>query len=142
MSDMGAHVRSSTISGELLTRPTCHAGPNTFALSWIMVPQITQTGSRSRRPTGVPRTSWGQWRRHGGGGGRGNSSPPPQPPIGHPVKSLQLQIRGYFRVRKNGDRFTGFATTFYMQRCYDGRSLVLRLRKKNKLWKLLNELHW
>ena len=40
-----------------------------------------------------------QWRRHGGGGKRGNL-PPPQPPIGHPVRSMQ--IRGDFRVRKNG----------------------------------------
>ena len=37
--------------------------------------------------------------------------PPPQPPIGHSVKSMQ--IRGDFRVRKNGGRFTGFAPTFY-----------------------------
>ena len=38
-----------------------------------------------------------QWRRHGGGGKRGNL-PPPQPPIGHPVRSMQ--IRGDFRVLK------------------------------------------
>ena len=42
---------------------------------------------------------------------------------------------------KNGDRFTGFATTFYMPRCYGGRSLVLRLPKK-ELKKLLNGLLW
>ena len=69
-----------------------------------------------------------QWRRHGGGGKRGNFLPPPQPPIGHPVRSMQ--IRGDFRVRKDGGRFIGFAPTFYMHRRYGGRSLVLRLRKK------------
>ena len=70
-----------------------------------------------------------QWRRHGGGGGkRGNLPPPPQPPIGHPVRSMQ--IRGDFWVRKNGGRFTGFAPKFYMHRRYGGRSLVLRLRKR------------
>ena len=64
----------------------------------------------------------------------------PQPPIGHPVRSMQ--IRGDFRVRKNGGRFTGFAPTFYMHRRYGRRSLVLQLRKKRELWKLLKELLW
>ena len=31
---------------------------------------------------------------------------------------------------KNGSRFTGFAPTFNMHRCYSGRSLVLRLQKE------------
>ena len=53
-----------------------------------------------------------------------------------------MQIRGDFRVRKNGFMFTGFAPTFYMHRRYGGRSLVLRLRKKRELWKLLKELLW
>ena len=39
-----------------------------------------------------------QWRRHGGG--EAGQLAPPQPPIGHPVRSMQ--IRGDFRVRKNG----------------------------------------
>ena len=38
-----------------------------------------------------------QWRRHGGGAS-GATCPSPQPPIGHPVRSMQ--IRGDFRVRK------------------------------------------
>ena len=41
-----------------------------------------------------------------------------------------MQIRGDFHVGKNGDRFTGFTPTFYVHRRYGGRSLVLRLRKK------------
>ena len=70
-----------------------------------------------------------QWRRHGGAGGkRGNLPPPPQPPIGHPVRSMQ--IRGDSRVRKNGDRFTGFARNFCMHRRYGERSLVVCLRKR------------
>ena len=40
-------------------------------------------------------------------GKRGNLPPPPQPPIGQPVRSMQ--IRGDFRVGKNGGRFTGFS---------------------------------
>ena len=40
-----------------------------------------------------------QWRPHGGGGKRGNL-PPPQPPIGDPLRSMQ--IRGDFEVEKNG----------------------------------------
>ena len=32
-----------------------------------------------------------------------------------------------------GGRFTGFVPTFYMQRRYGERSLVLRLRKKREL---------
>ena len=68
-----------------------------------------------------------QWRRHrGAGGGSGELAPNPQPMIGHPVRSMQ--IRGDFRVRKNGSRFTGFALTFYThRRRYGGRSLVLRV---------------
>ena len=65
--------------------------------------------------------------------------PPPQPPIGQPVRLMQ--IRGVFHVRKNGGRFTGFAPTFYIHRRYGGHSLVLRSRKKRELWKLLKELH-
>ena len=76
-----------------------------------------------------------------GGGQAGQLVPPPQPPIGHPVRSMQ--IRGDYRVRKkNGGRITGFAQTFYMHRRYGRRSLVLRLRKKRELWKLLKELLW
>ena len=43
-----------------------------------------------------------------------------------------MQIRGDFRVRKNGGggRFTGFAQTFDMHRRYSGRSSVLRLQKE------------
>ena len=49
------------------------------------------------------------------GGKRGNLPPPPQPPIGHPVRSMQ--IRGDFHVeKKNGGRFTVFPPTFYMRK--------------------------
>ena len=59
----------------------------------------------------------------------GQLAPPPQPPIGHPVRSIQ--IRGDFHVRKNEGRFTRYAPRFfYMSRRYGGRSLVLRLRKR------------
>ena len=59
----------------------------------------------------------------------GATCPPPQPSIGHPVRSMQIQ--GDFHVRKKwGGRFTRFAPTFYRNRNYGGRSLVLRLRKK------------
>ena len=43
---------------------------------------------------------------------------------------------------KNGGRFAGFVTTFYMHRRYGERSLVLRSRKKRELKKLLSELFW
>ena len=52
----------------------------------------------------------------GGGGASGATSP--QPPIRHPVRSMQ--IRGDFHVGKNGGRFTVFAPTFYMHRRYGG----------------------
>ena len=55
-----------------------------------------------------------------GGGKLGNLPPPPQTPIGHPVRSMQ--IRGDFRVRKNGGRFTGFAPKFS---CTDATADVL-----------------
>ena len=69
-----------------------------------------------------------QWRRHGGGGQAGQLAPPPRPPIGHPVRSMQ--IRGDFRVRKNRSKFTGFSPTFYMHRRYGGRSFSLTITKK------------
>ena len=69
-----------------------------------------------------------QWRRHGGGGANGATCPPPQPAIGHAVRSMQ--IREDFHVGKNRGRFPGFAPTFYMNRRYGGRSLVLWLRKR------------
>ena len=67
-----------------------------------------------------------------GGGQAGKLAPPPQPPIGNPVRVRSMQIRGDFHVGKNGGggKLTGFAPTFYMHRRYGGRSLVLRLRKK------------
>ena len=46
----------------------------------------------------------------GGGGQAGQLAP--KPPIGHPVRSMQ--IRGKFVSERNGGRFTGFAQTFYM----------------------------
>ena len=61
-----------------------------------------------------------QWRRHGGGGKGGNL--PPQPPIGHPVRSMQNWWN--FNVGKNGGRFTEFASSFYIHQRYGGRSLV------------------
>ena len=74
----------------------------------------------------------------GGGGGQAGQLVP-QPPIGHPVRSMQ--IRGVFRVRKNEvtlqDLLRHFTCT---DAIYGGRSLVLRLRKKGELWKLLKEL--
>ena len=73
-------------------------------------------------------------------GGQAGQLPPPQPPTGYTVRLMQ--IRGdLFSCPKNGGRFIGFARTFYMHRRYGGRSLVLRLRKKRKLWKLSKELH-
>ena len=75
-----------------------------------------------------------------GGGQTGQLAPPPQPPIGHPMRSMQ--IRGDFHVGKNGAMFTGFVPTRYMHRRYGERSLVLRLRKKRELKKFLKELLW
>ena len=79
------------------------------------------------RTSGPVPLSTNQWRRHGANGA---TCPLPQPPIGHPVRSMQ--IRGDFHVEKNGGRLTltGFAPTFYMNPVYGGRSLVLRLRKR------------
>ena len=60
-----------------------------------------------------------------GGGKRGNL-PPPQPPIRHPVRSMQ--IRGDFHVEKMGVGLQDLLPRFT---CTDGgRSLALRLRKK------------
>ena len=73
-----------------------------------------------------------QWRRHGGGGKRGNLPPPPTSESDTPWDRCRYEE--IFVSEKNGGRFTGFAPTFYMHRCYGGRSLVLRLRKKRELW--------
>ena len=62
---------------------------------------------------------WAQWRRHGGGAS-GATCPPPQPPIGHPVRSMQ--IRGDFRVRKNGVGLQGLLRSFT---CTDATADVL-----------------
>ena len=86
---------------------------------------IVKRPSKSCKPTSGVAT---------GGGETGQLAPPPlQPPIGHPVRSMQ--IRGDFHVWKNGGRFTGFVPTFYMHRRYGERSLVLRLRKKREEWR-------
>ena len=67
-----------------------------------------------------------QWRRHGGGQ---TGQLPPPPTSDRTPREIDADPRR-FSCRKNGGRFTGFAPTFYMNRRYGGRSLVLRLRKR------------
>ena len=101
--------------------------PFTFALRFVNVPLSEYLTGLSLNPTRLrisfcatemPTTpspiylrmefTHRQWHRHEGASGA--TCPPPPPPIGHPVRSMQ--IRGDFRVRKNGGRFTGFAPKF------------------------------
>ena len=65
------------------------------------------------------------------GGKRGNLPPPP-PTSDRTPREIDADCRSeeIFVSEKNGGWFTGFAPTFYMHRRYGGRSLVLRLRKK------------
>ena len=75
-----------------------------------------------------------QWRRHGG-----ELAPPPQPPIGRPVRSMQ--IRGDFHVGKNG---VGLQDLFPRFTCSDATANVLWScdYEKRELKKLLKELLW
>ena len=74
-----------------------------------------------------------------GGGASGATYPPPQPPIGHPVRSMQ--IRGDFRVRKNG---VGLQDLLRRFTCTDATADVLwsydyEKRGSCGMWKLLKE---
>ena len=62
---------------------------------------------------------------------------PPPPTTGRTLREIDADPRR-FSCRKNGGRFTGFAPTFYMNRRYGGRSLVLRA---GALWQIFQSWH-
>ena len=65
-----------------------------------------------------------------GGGASGATNCPPT--SDRTPREIDADPRRFSCSKKMGDRFTGFAPTFYMHRRYGGRSLVLRLGTKKE----------